>query len=234
MASNISGMLTQKIGPFPGYVWALVVGGAVYWFGIRGKAAGTSSSGIVGTMPGGLPGPAGPAGATGATGLQGLMGAIGLTGATGATGATGPAGTTPPGGSSASTNPDTTTGTVYRDASGNVTSIQPPLPPSYWTNQGFAAPQWAIDNWNAWIAGGGKGVGGGRSASIGSRSADPHSYFHPLMKAIPRYAHFAQGGVGGAPVAHAAAVHEVAHAAGIHPARLAALNARPHKYIRVA
>jgi len=80
------------------------------------------------------------------------------------------------------------------------------------------------------------GIGGeGRSSSIGSRSADPHAYFHPSMKQPPLYPHFVRGGVGGAAGPHQASVHAIAHAAGIHPARLLALNGRrPQKYIRIA
>jgi hypothetical protein len=79
------------------------------------------------------------------------------------------------------------------------------------------------------------GAGGGRSDSIGSRSADDHAYFHPSMKQPPLYPHFVRGGVGGAAAPHQVAVHNIAHAAGIHPARLLALNGRrPQKYIRIA
>src|ERR1700675_4801345 len=57
MASGIGGLLTQKVGPFPGYVWALAVGGAVFLLGPKllkssgASAAGTSAAGSSGFDP---------------------------------------------------------------------------------------------------------------------------------------------------------------------------------------
>src|SRR5438034_11675099 len=80
--ADISGLLTQKLGPFPGWVWALGVGGIVFLVGpkIR-KGGGTTAASQPGAFdpqsfesgfaqganynivgPQGPPGPAGPAG----------------------------------------------------------------------------------------------------------------------------------------------------------------------------
>src|SRR2546426_8245053 len=93
--ADISGLLTQKLGPFPGWVWALGVGGVVFLVGPKllkgGSAAAASQPGAFDpqsfesgfaqganyniTGPQGPPGQAGPAGAdagqaTDATGPQ--------------------------------------------------------------------------------------------------------------------------------------------------------------------
>src|SRR5438132_948160 len=43
--ANLGGLLTQKLGPFPGWVWALGVGGAVFFLGpkLLGKSSGSTA-----------------------------------------------------------------------------------------------------------------------------------------------------------------------------------------------
>lgn len=188
--AGIGSVLTQKIGPFPGYVWALVVGGAVFFLGPKLLGSKSASSG---TTASGFDPQSFQAGWAQGVAYQ-------------------------PGGSNQSPNP----------VPDNLPPQPAPIPPvKYAPGQNPGG----ISDFNVR-----HGVGGdsGRSASVSSRSADPHAYFHPLMKVAPRYAHFAQGGVGGSAPAHAIAVHGAAHTAGVHPARLQALNPKPHKFIRIA
>src|SRR5438128_1083516 len=44
--ANVTRLLTQKIGPFPGWVWALSVGGLVFLVGpkLLGKSSGSSAT----------------------------------------------------------------------------------------------------------------------------------------------------------------------------------------------
>lgn len=63
-------MLTRKLGPLPFWLWAVIAGGAVYWY--RNRAS-SSSSGVLG-YTGPVPGPQGAAGPTGAAGPPGPVG----------------------------------------------------------------------------------------------------------------------------------------------------------------
>lgn len=228
MAFDLGNTLTQKIGPFPGWAWALGVGGAIFLLGPKlfgsASSSGTASSGNT-------------------SGFDPQSYATGYS-----QGAT----NFPP-------QPNT---------KGKWSFGQPPSAPFWWRwDPGFAAkyneptdPQFgagptslpsgasATNSWQFWTGsqdqsqppvGGAAGGSRSRSTAIGSRSANPHAYFHPSMKRQPQFPHFVRGGVGGpaaggAPIAHAAAVHQTAHTAGLHPARLQMLNQRPHKFIRVA
>jgi hypothetical protein len=192
--AGIGGLLTQKLGPFPGWVWALGVGGVIFFLGP--KLVGKSSGATATAGPGGFDPQSFAAGfSQGAAQYQG---------------------TTPD-----RTNPSSPPGPIGTQPIDPTSRSAPPQSPRHPWRTLSQAP----------------GVGGftrNRSASIGSLSADPHAYWHPAMKQQPRYAHFVRAGVGGAPVAHAEAVHQLAHQAEIHPARLQMLNNRPHRLVRVA
>lgn len=63
---------------------------------------------------------------------------------------------------------------------------------------------------------------GGASPSVGSRSANLMSHFHPQIKQPIRYPHYHVAGKGGP-----STVHAVARSTGLHPARIMAVNS-PH------
>jgi hypothetical protein len=230
MANDMTRLLTQKIGPLPGWAWAGIVGGGIFFLLPRLTGA-SGSRGLAGLV--GPAGPAGPGGVKGESGTAGAAGATGLQGATGdpgAQGTQGPAGAQGPGGSPAPL-PGFPSFTAWvQRAYTDRPDLKAALDRGDWGALQGEYTKEAI----AWAKANPGAVGGARSDSVGSRSMDPHAYFHPSMRAVPKFPHFAQGGVGGAAASHQAAVHATAHAAGIHPARLQALNARPHKYIRVA
>ncbi len=205
MASGIGGLLTKKIGPFPGYIWALGVGGIVFLLGPKLlKSSGSTTGASAGPQAGAFDPQSFAAGFS--------------------------------------------QGAQYQPGSGSgpIPVPQPDTLPAQTTSPGAgfnplgisAAPAPVISSSGP---GGIRrqflGVGGAarnRSASVGSISADPHAYFHPAVKRVPKFPHFVRGGVGGAAPAHAAAVHQIAHQAEIHPARLQMLNVRPHRFVRVA
>jgi hypothetical protein len=209
VASGIGGLLTQKIGPFPGYVWALGVGGVVFLLGPKLlKSSGTSSAGTAAAGPSGFDPQSFAAGFSQGAQYQ------------------------PGSGSSPIPQPDTLAAQPVAQTpigfnSTGLSASQAPAPViSSFPIRRLISPS---------------PVGGAarnRSASVGSISADPHAYFHPAVKRVPKFPHFVRGGVGGAeggaPLAHAAAVHQLAHQAEVHPARLQLLNPRPHRFIRVA
>lgn len=225
MAFDLGSTLTQKIGPFPGWAWALGVGGAIFLLGPKlfgsASSSGTASSGSTsgfdpqsyatgysqGAMNFPPTAPSSPAASSG----QWMNGPL-------------PAGNF-----------------WWRWSPGFANEYGLPTTPQYGRGPtSYPAGSIGANSWAFWSGPNGPDqppVGGaapGRSASIGSRSANPHAYYHPSMKRQPQFPHFVRGGVGGAAPAHAAAVHQTAHTAGLHPARLAMLNPRPHKFIRVA
>jgi hypothetical protein len=196
---DIKAALTQKVGPFPGYIWVgiVAVGG---WFLLkaRGSSGGTTSSGT----PIFAPGPPG-------AGPQGVQGPPG------------PAGVTPTAGSTAgvTTSLDPFGNPVAFDSSGTRLTQPSPQSTPLAQQQGETAAQWAArvtEYWRTHPA----GVGGPRS--IGSRRAQAMSAHHPDLKRSPRIPHVVQA-IGG-PATHKANVHRIAAAAGVHPARLLILN----------
>lgn len=85
--------VTSRLGPFPVWVWALIIGGGF----LAVKALGGGGGGGTVTVPNlpaepGLPGEAGPPGATGEQGPPGEPGAPGISDIPGPVGPQGPAG----------------------------------------------------------------------------------------------------------------------------------------------
>jgi len=230
MPNDLSGLLTRKIGPAPGWIWALGIGGAAFFVGPKLLKGGSSTiTGIAGNASGFDPQsfstgfsqgaqyqPAAPTTSTSSGTGQWSFGS-------------------PPGSIQ-----------WWRWDPAFAAKYSLPTGPQQGSGPTNAPPGANLTNSWQWWSGTGQPTGGGvggagarnRSASIGSVSADPHAYFHPSIKRVPKYPHFVRGGVGGAeggaPIAHSAAVHQVAHQAEIHPARLQMLNPRPHRFIRVS
>jgi hypothetical protein len=251
-------ILTRKIGPLPGWAWGGIAVGAFYLLSKRSTASsgtGTTGSGLFGFFAPGQP--SGTTDTTGAALVSGYQQGF----SQGASYYTPPAGSGTTGTASSAgqrvtlraqsgSEPPWAHGipafsTAQTAAQGSVSNAinQPQLPfGSQWElagpPQGQTVPITGPGGQTLWVytqdITGYGGVGGARASSIGSRASDPHAYFHPSMKSQPRYTHFVQGVGGAGGVAHSAAVHQTAHQAGLHPARLAILNARPHKFIRVA
>jgi hypothetical protein len=228
MANEVTGLLTKKIGPFPGYVWAVVVGGVAFF--VLPKLTGGTTAGKTSAATD----------TTGAAMTSGYQQGF----AQGAQYYPGPQSS--PAGQSSQQRSDLVAGWYqkYLHRAGSPGEIQ------NWVNQfdahGAGWVEGAIANspegqhpGSTSTAGRADGAppgipqsgGAGRSNSISSRSADQHAYFHPAMMARVRYAHFVRG-FGGA--GYAEQVHQTAHSAAIHPARLQALNATPSGLIRIA
>lgn len=219
---QIKGALTNRIGPFPGYVWAgiVVIGAFVF---LRGRPLASTTSRVAASPQAsaqGLPGAAGIAGPPGPQGIPGIAGAPGVAGAVGPPGPTGqaPAGFL-----------------TYQQwlASGRP-DIQAGIDQGRWNDLIGQYTKEAIAWSRAHPGGGGDGVGGatrGRAKSIGSRSAVLMSPWHPAIKRNVQVTQTVRG-LGGA-AGHTAHVHSVAAQAGIHPARLMALNPHYSGVIRI-
>lgn len=248
MAGGITGALTQKYGPLPGWAWAGVAAAGAWLLlpRLRG-AAGTTSSTTSASGPS-------------SDSVYGLGYAQGLQ-------AAGPAASANPVGAIASAVQSMVTlkgRPGYRtDASGRAiigiwripgtsggevteltegTSLQSagqPVEGELYSNSKFWQPVrlsdgsvgyvWAPDTIVATQSTTG-GVGG--PGAMGSRSADLMSPWHPLVTAHHSYPHFVRA-VGGAPN-HSREVVRVAQQAGVHPARLMMLNPDPTGWVRVA
>lgn len=218
---QIKGALTNRIGPFPGYVWAgiVVVGAFVL---LRGRSLVGSSSGSNAGVAAPSPGPSAIQGPPGPAGIPGLQGPPGPSGAPGA------AATAPPAPAAARfrqytiQSGDTLWGIAQRFlGSGSrwpeiyrASSLRSGDPNLIFPGEVVNIP-----------LGGGDGVGGAtRGRSIGSRRATLMSPWHPDVKRSVRVTQTLRG-LGG-PAGHTAHVHAVASSTGVHPARLLALN--PH------
>lgn len=237
MAGGITGALTQKYGPLPGWAWAGVAAAGAWLLlpRLRG-AAGTTSSTTSASGPSsdsvyglgyaqGLQaaGPAAPAPTAATPGRRGVVKATdpGYTGAAGIF-----------------ASPTTQSGTIAIVPQGTSLNVSgPPITGQPWGGVDY---WWPVNygGQTGYVSGslfqlqdsGPVGVGG--PAPLGSRSADLMSPWHPLVTAHHSYPHFVRA-VGGAPN-HSREVVRVARQAGVHPARLMMLNPNPNGWVRVA
>lgn len=228
---QIKGALTNRIGPFPGYVWAgiAVVGAYIL---LRGKPLfGSSSSGST------APGQVSP------SAIQGPPGAPGAAGPAGPQGPAGPAGSSPAAASAPPPAPrfrqytiqpgDTLWGIAQRFL-GNGAQW-PQIYRASNLRSGDPNLIYPGEVVNIPVGGGdGDGVGGGtrgRNRSIGNRRAQLMSPWHPDIKRSVKVTQTLRGmgGAGG----HTSHVHAVAASTGLHPARLLALNPHYSGVIRV-
>lgn len=231
-------VLTQKIGPLPGWAWGGIAAVGVWWFFLRGKtgASTTTNAAAAGSQlssgyglgyaqgvqanppPPPATKPGGPSTFTPNLGQVGVW----LFGSPSFTGQSGVKGVAAPGTSLPSAGP-AVTGASYTDPFGNGPSnLWQPVTYNGQTLYAFA-PQLAA-------VGAAPGIGGGRPA--GSRSANLMHHAHPLVGArVPYQFHVrAVGGLAN----HTREVHRVALQAGVHPARIMMLNPVPTGFIRVA
>lgn len=214
---DIKAALTQKVGPFPGFVWVgiIAVGG---WLllkarGSRGTSSGTPiyAPGPPGVGPQGVQGPPGPAG-------------VGVPGSS-------------PGGSVAGSPPIYSSapgpgplGELWAAAQAAILGYSPnpnTNPGITFYPVGYAGPITGYSNGKPYLdpsVGALPQAGVGGPKSIGSRRAQIMAAHHPDLKRSPGIPHVVQA-IGG-PATHFANVHRIARAAGVHPARLLTLN--PH------
>lgn len=233
---QIKASLTQKLGPFPGYVWAgiAILGGIVVLPMLKGRLGATSASTSASSGqvdPSVIQGPAGPPGASGATGPAGPPGPSGLPASSGAVAQPPPQPPAPKYRQYTIVHGDTLWGIAQRFLGNGsrwpeiyrASSLRSGDPNLIYPGEVVNIPQ-----------GGGDGMGGatrGRGRSIGSRSAQLMSPWHPDVKRSVKITQTVRG-VGGA-AGHRTHVHAVAAQAGVHPARLLALNPHYSGVIRV-
>jgi LysM domain-containing protein len=232
--NQITGALTKRYGPLPGYAWAGIAALAAWLIiprlkGLTGSTAappGTPSQ-PAGAVSYGYPGPAGPPGPQGIPGTAGAPG--GFVG--------------PPAGPPPTPQPPSAGQPQYRQytiVSGDTLwgiaqkflgngSRWPEIYRASHLRSGDPNLIFPGEVVNVPIGG---GVGGGtRGRSIGNRRAQLMSAHHPDLKQPVRYTQ-TLAAVGG-PGNHVASVHAVAARAGVHPARLLALNPHYSGVIRI-
>jgi len=230
--NQITGALTKRYGPLPGYAWAGIAALAAWLIIPRLKGLTGSSSSTVpppgtpsqpaGAVSYGYPGPAGP---------PGPQGVPGTAGAPGANAAPNPP---PP------TSPAAPQYRQYTIVSGDTLwgvaqkflgngSRWPEIFRASHLRSGDPNLIYPGEVVNVPIGG---GVGGAtRGRSIGNRRAQLMSAHHPDLKQPVRYTQ-TLAAVGG-PGNHVASVHAVAARSGVHPARLLALNPHYSGVIRI-
>jgi hypothetical protein len=233
---QIKGALTNRIGPFPGYVWAgAVIVGLFVVSRLRGGGLSGSNAGVNAPLPGpsaiqGAPGAAGPAGPQGIPGIPGLQGPPGPPGSSPAA-APAPQPAAPRFRQYTIQSGDTLWGIAQRFLGNGgrwpeiyrASSLRSGDPNLIFPGEVVNIPVGG---------GGGDGVGGPtRARSIGSRSSSLMWQGHPALKRNVKVTQTLRG-LGG-PDGHVAHVHAVAASSGVHPARLLALNPHYSGVIRV-
>lgn len=229
--NQITGALTKKYGPLPGYAWAGIAALAAWLIIPRLKGFGSSSSSAApagtpsqpaGAVSYGYPGPAGPPGPAGTAGAAGAPG-------------TNAAPNPPP-----APNPSAPQYRQYTIVSGDTLwgiaqkflgngSRWPEIFRASHLRSGDPNLIYPGEVVNVPVGG---GVGGAtRGRSIGNRRAQLMTAHHPDLKTPVRYTQTLSA-VGG-PENHTASVHAIAARAGVHPARLLALNPHYSGVIRI-
>jgi LysM repeat protein len=235
--NQVTGALTKKYGPLPGYAWAGIAAVAV-WLAVPflkkltgGSSSSTTTPGVPSQPAGAVsygypnPGPPGP------TGAQGDPGAAGAPGAPGTNAAPNPS--PPPAASQPQyrqytiVSGDTLWG-IAQKFLGNG-SRWPEIYRASHLRSGDPNLIFPGEVVNVPIGGGMGGASSGRS--IGNRRAQLMSPHHPDLKNPVRTTQTVAA-VGG-PANHVANVHAVAARAGVHPARLMALNPHYSGVIRI-